>query len=139
MSLHAVRGTYDPERPFMPWLVAITQYRLTDAARRYHRHAARQNETEEPSATFAEEMPNTEAEPCGDENALKQAIEQAYWSHRPITPPPPDSTFVTQMIADAEQPHTCGFRQTSTTDALAAYRPRQRRPSGSGPWMQQTI
>jgi RNA polymerase sigma-70 factor, ECF subfamily len=35
LSLHAVRGTYDPQRPFMPWLLAITRNRLADGARRY--------------------------------------------------------------------------------------------------------
>jgi RNA polymerase sigma factor (sigma-70 family) len=76
LSLHAVRGTYDPERPFMPWLMAITHYRLADAARRYHRHAARQDEIEQLSVTFAEETPNIEAEAYGDQDALKQAIER---------------------------------------------------------------
>jgi DNA-directed RNA polymerase specialized sigma24 family protein len=35
LSLHAVRASYDPRRPFMPWLMAITRNRLADAARRY--------------------------------------------------------------------------------------------------------
>ena len=34
LSLHAVRATYDPTRPFMPWLMAITRNRMADAARR---------------------------------------------------------------------------------------------------------
>ena len=33
LSLHAVRATYNPQRPFMPWLIAITRNRLADAAR----------------------------------------------------------------------------------------------------------
>ncbi len=35
LSLHAVRSTYDPGRPFMPWLMAIARNRMADAARRY--------------------------------------------------------------------------------------------------------
>src|SRR5262249_11326326 len=32
LSLHAVRASYDPRRPFMPWLMAITRNRLVDGA-----------------------------------------------------------------------------------------------------------
>jgi len=28
LSVHAVRATYDPQRPFMPWLIAITRNRV---------------------------------------------------------------------------------------------------------------
>jgi len=35
LSLHAARQTYDPERPFLPWLTAIIRIRLADAARSY--------------------------------------------------------------------------------------------------------
>lgn len=34
MSLHAKRATYDPARPFYPWLAAIARYRWIDALRR---------------------------------------------------------------------------------------------------------
>ena len=37
MSLHSVRATYDPERPFLPWLMAIARNRMADAAKRYGR------------------------------------------------------------------------------------------------------
>lgn len=75
LSLHSVRGTYDPARPFVPWLMSITQHRLADAARRHYRQAARQNEFEEWSATFAEDAPIAEAEPYGNPEGLKRAIE----------------------------------------------------------------
>jgi RNA polymerase sigma-70 factor (ECF subfamily) len=35
LSLHSVRATYDPRRPFVPWLLAIVRHRLADGARRY--------------------------------------------------------------------------------------------------------
>ena len=35
LSVHAVRATYDPSRPFGPWLLAIVRNRLVDGARRY--------------------------------------------------------------------------------------------------------
>lgn len=37
LSLHSVRRTYDPQRPFMPWLLAIIRNRLVDAARKSQR------------------------------------------------------------------------------------------------------
>ena len=37
MSLHAKRATYDPSRPFYPWLAAIARYRWIDALRKMTR------------------------------------------------------------------------------------------------------
>ncbi|MFW5633595.1 MAG: sigma-70 family RNA polymerase sigma factor [Erythrobacter sp.] len=34
MSIHAKRATYDPSRPFLPWLAAIARYRWVDRLRR---------------------------------------------------------------------------------------------------------
>jgi RNA polymerase sigma-70 factor (ECF subfamily) len=42
LSLHAVRATYDPSRPFMPWVFAIVGNRLVDGARRYVRSSGRE-------------------------------------------------------------------------------------------------
>lgn len=75
LSLHAVRNSYDPERPFMPWLMAIAQHRLADAGRRYYRQVARQNELDEWSASLAEDVPSVETEIYGNPEGLKQAIE----------------------------------------------------------------
>ena len=33
LSLHAVRATYDPARPFLPWLYAIARNRMMDGSR----------------------------------------------------------------------------------------------------------
>jgi len=40
ISMHSVRATYDPQRPFMPWLLAITRNRLADGGRKWARRAA---------------------------------------------------------------------------------------------------
>ncbi len=40
LSLHLARATWDPARPFMPWISAIARNRLTDHARRYKRKQA---------------------------------------------------------------------------------------------------
>ena len=39
LSMHAVRATYDPSRPFGPWLMAIIRNRLADGARRHARRS----------------------------------------------------------------------------------------------------
>ena len=76
LSLHAVRGTYDPERPFMPWLLTITQNRLADSARRYARRGAHEVHVREPDVTFSDQPANMEAEVYGDPDGLRQAIRE---------------------------------------------------------------
>lgn len=42
MTIHRARHTYDPERPFLPWLRAIVQRRGIDVLRRTGRQASRE-------------------------------------------------------------------------------------------------
>ncbi|MGF1550401.1 MAG: sigma-70 family RNA polymerase sigma factor [Sphingomonadaceae bacterium] len=37
MSVHVKRASYDPARPFLPWLAAIARYRWIDQLRRHYR------------------------------------------------------------------------------------------------------
>lgn len=74
LSLHAVRATYDPQRAFMPWLIAITRNRLADAARRYSRRAAHEVQVENVPVTFSDEGANMDSDGYRDPEALKQAI-----------------------------------------------------------------
>jgi RNA polymerase sigma factor (sigma-70 family) len=74
LSLHAVRATYDPQRPFMPWLMAIMRNRLADGARRYRRRAAHEVLAETLSVTFSDEGTNIDSDGYGDPEALRQAI-----------------------------------------------------------------
>src|ERR1043165_9381431 len=46
LSVHAVRATYDPTRPFIPWLLAIARNRLADGARRYMRQGVHEITTD---------------------------------------------------------------------------------------------
>src|SRR5262245_20068793 len=55
LSLLAVRATYDPKRPFLPWLAAIARNRLADSARRYARRVANEVVAENLPVTFADE------------------------------------------------------------------------------------
>ena len=38
ISLHRKRASYNPERPFLPWLAAIGRYRWIDSLRKIYRH-----------------------------------------------------------------------------------------------------
>jgi len=44
IGLHTRRHTWDETRPFLPWLYAITRYKLIDTARRLRRETARRAE-----------------------------------------------------------------------------------------------
>jgi RNA polymerase sigma factor (sigma-70 family) len=73
LSVHAVRATYDASRPFIPWLLAITN-RLADAARRYARHGAHEVAVEDLDVTFFSENTNALTATYGDPDALRTAI-----------------------------------------------------------------
>jgi RNA polymerase sigma-70 factor (ECF subfamily) len=75
LSVHAVRATYDPGRPFMPWLLAILRHRLADAARKYGRSAAHEVAVEDLDVTFSAVGTNPEHETTRDVEALQRAIE----------------------------------------------------------------
>jgi RNA polymerase sigma factor (sigma-70 family) len=74
LSLHAVRVTYDPQRPFMPWLMAITRNPLADGARRYTRLAAHEVQVENLPVTVSDEGANIDGDGYRDPEALRQAI-----------------------------------------------------------------
>jgi RNA polymerase sigma factor (sigma-70 family) len=75
LSVHAVLATYDPSRPFMPWLLAIVRNRLADAARRYGRQQVHEMPVDDVQVTFAEIATNTNGEGPGDLEALALAIQ----------------------------------------------------------------
>src|SRR5206468_1341157 len=75
LSLHAVRDTYDPQRPFMPWLLAITRNRLADGARRYARTSLREVNTDYSDVTFANQNANRTEDTFGRED-LRNAIDR---------------------------------------------------------------
>jgi len=75
LSLHAVRATYDPKRPFLPWLAAIARNRLADSARRYARRTVKEVASDTLPVTFADEAANIPLDVYGDPEALRHAIE----------------------------------------------------------------
>ena len=82
LSLHATRATYDPARPFLPWLMAIARNRMADGARRYARRAANEMPSEQPVETFPAEDTNMSANGYGDVEALTQAMTKLPHSQR---------------------------------------------------------
>ena len=74
LSVHAVRATYDPKRPFMPWLSTIAHNRLIDSARRYYRGKSNEIQMDELPVTFTDDWANVESEEYRDPEELAIAI-----------------------------------------------------------------
>ncbi len=74
LSLHAVRKTYDPERPFLPWLIVVIRNRLAVSARRYSRREARELQVDDLAVTFSKQQDNSASDVYRDPEALREAI-----------------------------------------------------------------
>ena len=74
LSVHAVRATFDPKRPFLPWLSTIAHNRLIDSARRYYRGKSHEIQMDELPVTFADAWTNVEGEEYRDPEELSIAI-----------------------------------------------------------------
>ena len=72
LTLHAIRHTYDPARPFVPWLVAIADRRLIDGLRRQIRRNQRETALNE-ETDIADEQSKADANV--DHPALLRAID----------------------------------------------------------------
>ena len=58
LTIHSIRQTYDPARPFGPWLVTIANRRLIDRLRRQGRTRARETPLTAEHETFSESRAN---------------------------------------------------------------------------------
>jgi RNA polymerase sigma-70 factor (ECF subfamily) len=74
LSLHQARRTYDPARPFLPWVMAIARNRVVDGARRYISRSAHEVVVDQLPETFSQPDPNTIDGPFGDPEALRLAV-----------------------------------------------------------------
>jgi RNA polymerase sigma-70 factor (ECF subfamily) len=74
VSLHVARATYDPERPFLPWLMGIARIRISDTTRRNARRAARELTVAEVPETSDADVDTSGAD-YRDPEALRQAIQ----------------------------------------------------------------
>ena len=75
LTVHSIRHAYDPTRPFGPWLVAITNRRITDRLRRLGRSAAHETPLTDAHETFAAPEANYH-ESLSAARALREAIER---------------------------------------------------------------
>jgi RNA polymerase sigma-70 factor (ECF subfamily) len=74
LTIHAVRQTYDPTRPFGPWLVAISNRRLIDRLRRQGRLRSRETALTVEHETFPAHQANIEEE-VSDRRELQAALD----------------------------------------------------------------
>ena len=87
LTVHDIRHTYDPGRPFGPWLVAIANRRIVDRLRKDMRRRAREIELSPEHETFVDPGANLETKPDA-EPALLGAIERL----------PPDQRDAVRML-----------------------------------------
>ena len=81
LTVHAIRYTYDPTRPFGPWLVAIAHRRLIDRLRRQGRLRSRESPLAAEHETFPADRTNIDDE-ISDRRELHEAVESLPASQR---------------------------------------------------------
>ncbi len=74
LTVHRVRHTYDPARPFKPWLATIAQRRCVDLYRRKNRTAAHETSDDTAYETFADPAANRSLEIHAETEGLGEAI-----------------------------------------------------------------
>ena len=74
LSFHLARGTYDPRRPFRPWLLAIARNRVADAERRFMRRAAHETAVDPLPETFSRAEANLHGETRAELHVMRRAI-----------------------------------------------------------------
>lgn len=72
LTLHRMRATYDPSRPFRPWLAAIAERRALDRGRRRGRRSANEVGIEDAAEIAATER--EDAESAASSAQLRRAI-----------------------------------------------------------------
>ena len=66
IALHTKRHTWDEDRPFMPWLMAVTRYKFIDAARRLRRETSRRIDLTYEEMAEMIEAPSIDPDLAGD-------------------------------------------------------------------------
>jgi len=74
VSLHTVRHTYDPARPFVPWLLTIARRRIADAARRSSSRLAYETTVDILPETFRGDETKNEQEGRDNQAAVRHAL-----------------------------------------------------------------
>jgi RNA polymerase sigma-70 factor, ECF subfamily len=73
LTIHSIRRSYDPKRPFAPWLLAVARHRLIDRLRRRGRIRMRETELTPAHETFVTDETNLHEE-ASDIRRLHEAI-----------------------------------------------------------------
>jgi RNA polymerase sigma-70 factor (ECF subfamily) len=76
LTVHRVRHTYDPARPFSPWLAAITQRRAIDILRRRRRVSSHESADIGTIETFAAPAANQELEAVRSREEIQALLQQ---------------------------------------------------------------
>ena len=74
LTIHEVRHTYDPARPFGPWLATIAKRRIIDRFRQEARRRTRETPLKPAHETFAVD-PSNRSEESADRYALRRAVD----------------------------------------------------------------
>jgi RNA polymerase sigma factor (sigma-70 family) len=82
LSLHRAMATYDSQREFVPWLMAIMRNKVVDRARRFARSTANEILVDDWAEIGAAEPSSSCVERYGDPEALRQAISRLSPRHR---------------------------------------------------------
>ncbi|HEU0070997.1 MAG TPA: sigma-70 family RNA polymerase sigma factor [Alphaproteobacteria bacterium] len=74
LTVHRIRQTYDPARPFLPWLSVIAKRRMIDMLRRQKLVPASADDLGLDIETFADPAANNQVERTSEAERLRQAI-----------------------------------------------------------------
>ncbi len=74
MTLHQIRHSYDPARPFAPWLAAVARHRIIDRRRRLVRKALRESPMDNETETLPA-LPTYLPERASEIRRMKAAID----------------------------------------------------------------
>ena len=66
IALHTKRHTWNQDRPFMPWLFAVTRYKFIDSARRLRREQSRRIDLSYEEMAETIEAPQADPDLAGD-------------------------------------------------------------------------
>lgn len=74
LSIHVVRHTYDPGRPFGPWLATITARRVADAAQRASSRAVNETTVEVMPETSSQDGTKYDQDRLDDQGEVRRAM-----------------------------------------------------------------
>ena len=82
ISIHTVRHTYDPARPFGPWLMTIASRRIVDATRRSYARSAHETTVDVMPETFLTDETKSDQDASDDQAEVRRALDGLSPGHR---------------------------------------------------------